>query len=420
MRDNLNEIETRSAVQNSISEEDLVTRLYEQRESEQSYFVIDKFPKEFKKNLFGSVDLRFFIILFFSFIFHFTTILLLEKKIPDQIDAKTITKIQKQYIELLVDDDMSLASLYELEQRIEPLDYETITGLTNWMDGIAENALESIKDMPVFIPEAPSSIPAEVAAQETKVPTKETMSGIRDIVAKARIQSRAELEQKVGSIGLLGLIGSKGQEVDQEYIDDLLEYADLNEDHLESVLSKLSSIQVPHHNTAGYILNYKQDADISGGKLRGTKRNTRKEIQKIIKNMEPLQSAKTTKVERKTTYEEIPSSNPLSRLRSKNLAGKKRTAKDVIRVVQSHKRALQDCYKQELKVNPTVKGKIIVRFTVDPNGNVVKVSVVSSTLKSSRMENCLVRRIKNWRDFGYCDPSIGNVTYKQVFNFGGD
>jgi len=420
LRDTFNEIETRATVQNSMSEEEFDSRLYEQRESERGYFSIDKFPKEFKKNILGSLDLRFFIILFFSFIFHFTTVLVLEKRFPDQIDAKTITKIQKQYIELLIDDDRSLPPLYELEQKIEPLDYETMTGLTNWMDGITENALESIKDMPVFNPETPSSIPAEAAVQETKVPTKETMSGIRDIVATARIESRAELEQKVGSIGLLGLIGSKGQEIDQEYIDDLLEYADLNEDQLERVLSKLSSIQVPHHNTAGYILNYKRNADIAGGTLKGTKKNTRKEVQRIIKNMEPLQSAKTTKVKRKTTYEEIPSSNPLSRLRSKNLAGKKRTAKDVIRVVQSHKRALQDCYKQELKVNPTVKGKIIVRFTVDPNGNVVKVSVVSSTLKSSRMESCLVRRIKNWRDFDCCDPAIGNVTYKQVFNFGGD
>ena len=108
----------------------------------------------------------------------------------------------------------------------------------------------------------------------------------------------------------------------------------------------------------------------------------------------------------------------MAKLRNPATDKKQRTAQHVVKVVQSHKRALQDCYKQELKINPKVRGKIVVRFTVDPAGKVVDASIVSSTLRSAAMESCLLRRIKNWKDFGYSDPAAGNVVYKQAFNFG--
>jgi len=416
VKDILSELETRTAVQDFTHEEGFVPEI---NDSNGKQFIIDKFPREFKKNYLQSFDIRFVVILLFSFVVHIIAIVFLESEFPATIDSKAIIKIQQQYVDLLIDNKLLMPSSETFitdKQKVEPLDYETITGLTKWVDGISDNVLDMIKDMPAFSPEIPAA--KDAVTQETRIPTKEELMGARESAAKARVTSRSELEREVSSIGLLGLIGSRSSTVDHEYIDDLLEYADLNEDHLGRVLSKLNSIQVPHHNTAGYILSYKQNADIGGGELKGGRHYATDDVRQVIRDMEPIAEAKTTQVKRTTTYEEIVPSNSLDKLRTHNLAGKKRDPKDVVRAVQSHKRALQDCYKQELKVNPAVHGKIVVRFTVDPHGNVVEASIVTSSLDSPDMESCIINRIKNWRNFGQCDPSIGNVTYKQVFNFG--
>ena len=52
-------------------------------------------------------------------------------------------------------------------------------------------------------------------------------------------------------------------------------------------------------------------------------------------------------------------------------------------------------------------------------GDYVKdASVVTSTLNSPRMEECILNRIKRWRNFPPCDPSVGDKTYRQSFSFG--
>jgi len=285
------------------------------------------------------------------------------------------------------------------------------------MSRVSEGAMESIRDIPGFARDASGS--GSGLIDETQVPSREEMSGARRTAADARVLTRAELESEMSSVGLLGLISSRAGTamMDYEYIDDLLGYADLNAEQLETVLSKLSSIQVPRHNTAGYILSYKKGADVAGGNIKGGRKLAESDIENAIKDIEPLETARTTASKRIVEYEEIPSS-PLAQLQAIKEVPKMRNPEDVVRIVQSHKPALQDCYKQELKTNPDVKGKIIVRFTVNPEGSVVDASIVSSTLNSPAMDECIVRRIQNWRNFPICDASLGNVTYKQVFNFG--
>ena len=133
--------------------------------------------------------------------------------------------------------------------------------------------------------------------------------------------------------------------------------------------------------------------------------------------METLSEDKTKQVARNVHYETIKSSY-LKKESPSNSTKKKRSAKDVIRVVRSHTRSLQDCYKQVLKNNPSLKGKIVVRFEIDQNGVVINSSLVSSTINNPRMENCILMRVKHWRDFSSCDPSFGNITYRQKFSFG--
>ena len=52
------------------------------------------------------------------------------------------------------------------------------------------------------------------------------------------------------------------------------------------------------------------------------------------------------------------------------------------------------------------------------HGTVLGASIISSTLNSPRMEECILNRIKRWRNFSPCDPAVGDKTYRQSFSFG--
>lgn len=58
--------------------------------------------------------------------------------------------------------------------------------------------------------------------------------------------------------------------------------------------------------------------------------------------------------------------------------------------------ALRACYAPEALKKPGLKGDLIVRFRIEPNGNVGAASIVSSTLKSPPVEECVVRQVKTW------------------------
>lgn len=90
----------------------------------------------------------------------------------------------------------------------------------------------------------------------------------------------------------------------------------------------------------------------------------------------------------------------------------------VAAVVFGHSAAIQYCYERELQRNPDLKGKISVRFTILPDGNVSNPAIISSTLENERVERCILSRISRWDDFGAIDPEMGNATFRQVYTFG--
>lgn len=87
-------------------------------------------------------------------------------------------------------------------------------------------------------------------------------------------------------------------------------------------------------------------------------------------------------------------------------------------VLLRHVPAIQYCYERELRRNPELRGKVVVRITVAPDGSVKNATIVSSTLENERVERCIISRILLWKDFPPIDPSEGDVTFRQVYTFG--
>lgn len=87
----------------------------------------------------------------------------------------------------------------------------------------------------------------------------------------------------------------------------------------------------------------------------------------------------------------------------------------VRRVVHSHHAQLRYCYESELVRNPTMSGKITVKWVIGSQGAVTQVSTVGSTLNNARVESCLNARVKSWNFPPPKGGGIAVVTYPFVF-----
>jgi hypothetical protein len=73
-----------------------------------------------------------------------------------------------------------------------------------------------------------------------------------------------------------------------------------------------------------------------------------------------------------------------------------RTAEVIAKVVKDNRQAVRDCYDKALKDLPTLKGDLVITFTLDPEGKVKKAELnqQASTLKSPAVADCAIKVIK--------------------------
>ena len=90
---------------------------------------------------------------------------------------------------------------------------------------------------------------------------------------------------------------------------------------------------------------------------------------------------------------------------------------DIQRVVQARAAGIKFCYERELQRNPSLAGKIMVNWLIDTTGKVKKAHVVSSSLKSKKVESCMLRQIRRWR-FKKPEGGMCSVNFPFVFKGG--
>jgi len=383
-------------------------------------FIIDRFPKEFQRNFLDSINLRFYIILFITSILAITLVNIFKNRVPEQYDSRTITKIQQQYVDLLLKRDPEFpppSEYLEVESFDSPIDYETITGLSKWMEGIADAAMGEIMDFQAI--EMEEEIVESPQFVETRGPSREDMTAARESAAETRVQSRTEMEESVGRTGVLRMITGKETTLSQEekdYIEDLLQYADANSAQFTEILSKLNSIRVRRAGDPRRVEGLGEGMGASGKSVVGGRKNVDNELRAFLTSIDRIEKAESKNTKRRTEYEDIHTSSNMV-MHPENLPTN-REVKDVIDVVRGHLAAIQYCYKMELKRDPSIKGKVIVRFIVNPDGHVIDASIVSTSLNNQRVEKCILDKILKWKDFLPIKASSGNMTYKQSFKLG--
>jgi TonB family protein len=87
----------------------------------------------------------------------------------------------------------------------------------------------------------------------------------------------------------------------------------------------------------------------------------------------------------------------------------------VVQTIKARLRAIQMCYEQQLRRNPTLSGKVTVEFTIQPRGNVTDVKVKDNSTGDAAVGTCVANTVSTFR-FNP-GPEGGSVTYSYPFVF---
>jgi TonB family protein len=86
-------------------------------------------------------------------------------------------------------------------------------------------------------------------------------------------------------------------------------------------------------------------------------------------------------------------------------------------VVKQRAGAIRACYESELQLRDDLTGKVVIRWTIDPEGRVDGASVTNSTLGNEKVERCMMTVIRRMR-FQKPDSGICIVQWPFVFSPG--
>lgn len=73
------------------------------------------------------------------------------------------------------------------------------------------------------------------------------------------------------------------------------------------------------------------------------------------------------------------------------------------------------CYERQLSANPELFGKVAVRFTIGPTGQVEKQMIGDTTLKNKNVEGCILTKVASWKFPAPQGGTSVNVTYPFLF-----
>ncbi|MBQ9818609.1 MAG: TonB family protein [Proteobacteria bacterium] len=59
------------------------------------------------------------------------------------------------------------------------------------------------------------------------------------------------------------------------------------------------------------------------------------------------------------------------------------------KIIRIHLGEVRACYERELKKTKNISGRVVVQLTINPKGEVEKVSIVESTLNNKNVNNVL-------------------------------
>lgn len=355
-----------------------------------------EFPKVYKRTFSDFFDKRYYSTLFSSLAVHALLVIyfLLNPFPLDKSDQ--ISQIHERFLKTLQERaKMAKArtTKFEFASRVPDKPVEEIKEVVK----PKKSSVKKESSAPKTVKVEPKK--SAISDKEAKLVEREA----RRARARARRSSNKELAASMGSKGLLGLLTSTSTIAHGAEVENILGEAGRANQDLDKALANLSGITVGGPKVRG----------AGSGSVKGGRATGNSDIGDLVGGLGDAQSGS---IERTGDLVVVTGESSVEGTSKGGMAG--RTPEDVQMVVLKHNNSIQYCYDRELRRNPNLKGKVIVRFTITPQGTVKNVKVVSSNLGNRKVESCIVSRVRRWSDFGPIDRKFGDTTIKQVYAFG--
>lgn len=117
---------------------------------------------------------------------------------------------------------------------------------------------------------------------------------------------------------------------------------------------------------------------------------------------------------RQTTRVESPVGETQATRTSKSGRGAGRTPEEIQLVFDRNKSTIDALYRRALRADPTLRGKVVLKLTIAPSGEVTACSLVSSELGDEELERKIVQRVKLF-NFGPAQVETVTLTYPIEF-----
>lgn len=353
-------------------------------------------PREFTKSFFSNFNRFFWNIFLITLVVHISVVFyLIQHPTLNQVTPRDIARIQRQYASFI------LNSSYDSQVLPDPEHFNPDFNSEADQTGTANKGTKQLNR---------TRRPAG-AVRPAQSPN---YSGSSAGGSSSRPGSAgAGRGDNLSTKGLLGLLtaGTATENTDQRAVSDVLSSDVVPDSDLDEVIASSDALTTSRKAAgAGTSSNKGTPARVD----RVTKGGNIDDV------LSDLEVATTTELDRSDNLihsELSPVTTTDDKGREVNMSGA-RNSQDVFTVVNRHVDGIEYCFKREVRRKPDLRGKVVVRFTIKPDGTVREVKIVSSTLNSPNVERCIVSRIEHWDDFGAIDPTLGDATFRQVYTFG--
>ncbi len=345
--------------------------------------------REYSKSLFSDFDTHFLVIWLIAIVVEIILVTFMARRPVEEFTAQEIAVIQERFANFV---------LGESAVRDEPvMGIPTGTGTeTGEETGVTETVEET--DPGVGDGTSEGSGGTGDGADTRQMRRVSTQEAIR--------QSRERISEEVSNKGILGLLTGTGTSAEGQAVSGLFNQSSGGAGgDLDDVLASVEGLQSSGSGGAG------SGGSGGVGSAKGGRSNRKAGIDDLVTDLE---SASSQSFSRKG---EIMVEAP-SELVGRGSRSAYRSPDAIQEVLISHNAAIRYCYERELKRNPGLKGKVSVRITVGADGHVTNAEIVESTLNNSRVERCILARIRLWKDFHPIDNAEGEVTFRQIYAFG--
>jgi len=312
----------------------------------------------------SKLDLRFMTILLVSVFFHGVIVFLAARIKLKPAEEIVIEKVPERFVKLIIDKPLPKKEIRESQTLVRE-----------------EKGITEKKTAPVTGSAAAIAKRAEARKQVE--------------------QKMASVENKVRTVGVLGMLTGVGSTAKGPAVTDVLGTMKDRADKfkgLDEVLSNMSG------------LKKNQPLDVLDRKLVKSKDISISHKEEIDDLIAGVGEVKTYTLAKKGDF-------LIQRPESIEGAASKESKRDpqaINEVVTSHRASIKMSYEKFLKRDPNLKGKITLRITITASGEVSSVLIVVNSTGNKEFADELVRKVKMWQFEPVTDGEV-TVSYPFVF-----